>query len=217
MTMAAKSPVEIDGARYRGGPTRPRPRERGGPSLRSVAVSVLLVGVAIAAVVALVPRAAPPGLPSAARVSYLNLTVSYNATTGMCIFTPGNMSVVAGTDVKVTITNYDTRTAHLFVAGQDQVMGTSGSTEMVQMGPNAPALPTSGIAPSDISHTFTILDSIYNLSVPIPPAATHSLPAIVSFDATFGTKGTFQWGCMADCSDLSMGSPGAMFGDLTVT
>ncbi len=148
--------------------------------------------------------------------AYLNLTLTYNPATGNCAFLPGNVSVPAGQEVQVTITNYDPLTSHLYLGWQNQVVGALGGTMTVQKGLSGGKTTVSGVDALDIGHTFSILNPVYNLSVPIPPAVSPSSPTIVTFLADFPTSGTYQWGCMCDCNDSSMGTPEAMYGTLTV-
>ncbi len=153
--------------------------------------------------------------PPAGTTSYVNITISYDPATGTSWFTPTNFVVPAHTKVVVTIRNYDPMDSPLLVPWDNQVIGTLGGIEMVGMGNTSSEADMTGLAPGAISHTFTMFDAYYNLSVPIPPAANSSTPALVSFGAEFNTTGTFAWGCMCRCEDMS--EPGMMYGSVDVT
>lgn len=180
----------------------------------AVAVAVLLLGVALA----LAPSASPPTrtVPSSATAgptAYLNLTIGYNPTTGADDFSASNLVVPSHTRVVVTITNQDPVASRLLVPWDNQVIGTYGGNELVSTG-NA-SYWVDAVAASNIGHTFTIHDALYNISVPIPPAASLGDPTVVSFTLFLNWQETTNWGCVAECSGPGMAAD-RMYGTLTI-
>jgi len=171
-------------------------------------------GVAIAAVAAVLILGA--GLfmvggsgsptPAGARTATLpqvdrTLAISFNAATGSYDFSTTSLQVPLNTKVTFTITNYDRGTAMLAVPWDNHVVGTVGGTEQVTQG--ASSVTVSALSPEQISHTFTMFNAFYNVSVPIPPAAANGQPAVVTFSLVLTTPGTFAWGCVAYCGTMN--------------
>ena len=147
--------------------------------------------------------------------SYVNLTIHYSPATGDSWYTPGNFAVPAMSRVVFTITNYDPSTNYLLVPNDNCVAGTVGGEEFVQVNSSHPPSQVTCLATTGVSHTFTMYDTLYNLNVPVPPAPNDRTPITVTFSATFGSQGTYQWGCMCRCGPMT--EPGMMYGNVTVT
>jgi hypothetical protein len=144
--------------------------------------------------------------------TFLNLTIAYDPSTGMATYTTPNVTMIAHTTVVVTITNHDPTHGNLYVPWDTQVIGTVGGTELIESGGgwySAQSLPTGGV-----SHTFTVLDSLYNISVPIPPATSPTAPTVVTFELTPTTAENTTWACMCDCQNGHMMV--GMYGRLTI-
>jgi hypothetical protein len=184
-----------------------------------VAVSAAALVLALGALMMAFPGASPPARtvasPSTAGPStILSLTIAYNPSLGAASFSSSTISLAAHTRVMVTITNYDTSVGSVRVPWDNQVVGTTAGSEMVGYGNGAVAvtsLPSNGI-----SHTFTVHDAYYNISIPIPPAQSPSVPSIVTFELTLNWAETTSWACMNDCHDGMMGVD-RMYGPLVVT
>ena len=182
----------------------------------AIALTVVLLTALASFSVALYVHPVPVATNSpAATTSYVNLTISYDPATGTSWFTPANFVALAYTTIVFTIRNYDPTDSALLVPWDNRVIGTLGGIEMVGTGSTTSGADMTGLAPGAISHTFTMFDAYYNLSVPIPPASNPSTPAVVTFGAEFSTTGTFAWGCMCRCQDMS--DPGVMYGTVDVT
>ncbi|MHB1435122.1 MAG: hypothetical protein ACYCPN_01675 [Thermoplasmata archaeon] len=184
---------------------------------------IVVVSLEVGSYMAAVPSGTS-SLPQSA--TYVNLTIHYSPTTGNSWYAPGNsptpvgswsgnLSVPAQSRVVFVITNYDPTTNELLAPRDNCVAGTLGGVESVQAGSSPPESPVSCLPATDISHTFTMFDSAYNLNVPIPPAPNNRTPVTVTFSVTFGSLGTYQWGCMCRCGLMIV--PGMMYGNLTVT
>ncbi len=148
---------------------------------------------------------APATSATTTSVSYLNLTIAINATTGMPQYLPANFSVPRG-EVKVTLTDED------LVANWStcpcQVTGTVGNTESI----NGSA-PVSAVNPMDVAHTFSVPQLGINVYSPGQSTITFTL----SLDRT----GQFSWFCEDPCgadglTGAPMGLPGYMSGTMTV-
>ena len=146
--------------------------------------------------------------------TYVNLTITYDPATMIGNYTTPFISMIAHTLVIVTITNYDPTPSPLFVPWDNRVVGTVGGNESVNCGHGTAVV---GSLPSDaISHTFTVLDSYYNISVPIPPAPGPGVPCVVTFELTMNQSEMTTWGCVANC-DNGLMAAGRMWGLLLVT
>ena len=160
-----------------------------------------------------VPTPAATAPTPAGPTTFVNLTITYDPATGMANYTTPSVSMVAHTLVVVTITNYDTMAGALLVPWDNQVIGTVGDSELVNYGSN-PYRVTS-LPAHDISHTFTVLDAFYNISVPIPPAVSPLAPVVVTFELTLSQPETTSWGCMCECGNGVMGA--RMYGQLVIS
>ncbi|HYM39991.1 MAG TPA: hypothetical protein VEY12_07600 [Thermoplasmata archaeon] len=157
----------------------------------------------------------PTAAGSGPSPEHLYLTVAFNPGTGLDEFFPANFSVDAGVPVTITITNYDNGTNAVSTADA-QVSGTIGNSESVQMWGEA-AQNTTSIPVSTVSHTFSILESPYDLNVPIPASTSLSQPTVVTFTVVFDTTGTFVWRCLTPCDSTAMVTPGFMQGTVTIS
>ena len=186
--------------------------------LRVVVLVAVIVVVVVAVIVLYAVGALVPKTPAAAASplprTYLNLTIVYDASTGIANYTIPFISIVAHTLVVVTITNWDPTPSPLFVAWDDHVVGTVGGNETLSCG-GAPRVVTS-LPGNDISHTWTVLDAYYNISVPIPPAPSATVPCVVSFELTMDQSEMTSWGCVANCDNGQMAA-GRMWGLLLVS
>jgi hypothetical protein len=156
------------------------------------------------------PSTAPPPLPR----TYVNLTISYDNASGIANYTTSFITIVSHTLAVVTIRNYDPTPSPLLVPWDNRVIGTVGGNETLDCGgvvTHVSSLPADGI-----SHTFTVLDAFYNISVPIPPATSPTVPCVVSFELTMDQADLTNWGCVADC-DNGLMAAGRMYGVLLVT
>jgi len=182
-----------------------------------LAAAVVVVAIAVVvlfAIGALVPThsstPAPPPFPK----TFLNLTITYDAATGIANFSAPFISVTAHTLVVVTITNYDPTPSPLFVPWDNHVVGTVGGNETVSCG-HGPQTVTS-LPANGISHTWTVLDAYYNISIPIPPAPGPGAPCVVTFEMTMDQSEMTSWGCVANCDNGQMAA-GRMWGLLLVS
>jgi len=144
--------------------------------------------------------------------TYLNLTIAYDPGMGNYVFTNPIVTIVSHTLVVVKITNYDPTAGSLFVPWCNHVVGTVGGTEVVNTG-NGPSS-VSSLPSNDISHTFTVLDAFYNISVPIPPAHSASVPSIVTFELSMNYVEATSWACMCNCMGGYMAA--GMYGPLLI-
>ena len=182
---------------------------------------IVAVGVTLAIAIAIAPlwpaesAAQTPNAPTT--VSYLNLTVVINASTGWPQYSPANFSVPAGL-VVLSITDYDTPfNWSAPVNGSScpcDVLGTVQNTELIN------GTPYHRVSDSNVAHTFTVPKLGLNVLSPGGGAAGISVVAVFSADH----PGTYQWWCMAPCGAGSdpMNTPpmnvvGYMSGFLTVT
>jgi hypothetical protein len=182
-----------------------------------VAISAI-VGVVTVGAAALVVGSMPAsGAPASAgpRTDYLYLTIAFNPSTGQDQYFPANFSVPSHTLVVVTITSYDNGTNPVPTSSAT-VHGTVGNQATMQEGKTGTPSTYSQLPLSHITHTFTMSQGGYALSVPIPPAADLGDPSVVSFSAYFNETGNYGWLCLAPCDQTSMGVPGLMAGTVGV-
>ncbi|MGA8274800.1 MAG: hypothetical protein WB789_09755 [Thermoplasmata archaeon] len=187
--------------------------------LKLVAVGVVAIVVAVGVLLlftfgVLVPTHPASTTSPTGPKTYLNLTIAYDTATGVGNFTTPFISVVAHTLVVVTITNYDPTASPLFVPWDDHVVGTIGGNESVNCGKGTDIV--SSLPSNGISHTFTVLDAYYNISVPIPPALSLGVPCAVTFELTMNQSEMTSWGCVANC-DNGLMDAGRMWGLLLIT
>jgi hypothetical protein len=183
-------------------------------ALSAVAVVVVATVVVLFAVGVLVPThsAAAPSGPQLK--TYVNLTISYDPVTQVGNYTTPFISVTAHSLVVVTIANFDPTASPLFVPWDNRVVGTVGGNETVNCGNGTEVVRS---LPSDgISHTFTVLDAYYNISVPIPPAPRLGTPCTTSFELVLNQSEMTTWGCVANC-DGGLMAAGRMWGLLLIT
>lgn len=98
----------------------------------------------------------PSPTPASGATYSLAMTITVNATTGLDQVSPANLSFPLGVPIRLTITNYDTG-ANPVASMWGRVMGTSNGAETVAFGNASSGSSRSWIAPSQVSHTFTIL------------------------------------------------------------
>jgi len=182
-------------------------------ALGVVVVLVVVTVVVLFAVGVLVPTHSSPA-PAPLLKTYLNLTIVYDASTGIANYTIPFISIVAHTLVVVTITNWDPTPSPLFVSWDNHVVGTVGGNETLNCG-GVPRVVTY-LPENDISHTWTVLDAYYNISIPIPPAPSSSVPCVVSFELTMNQSEMTTWGCVANCDNGQMAA-GRMWGLLLIS
>lgn len=180
----------------------------------SIAAVLLTGGVAMMAAFHTTSATRATSVPSSAQHNaVLALTIAYDRMLGTYVFTNTGASIPADTPVVVTITNHDPSVNTLFVPGDNRVIGTVGGIESVNIG-NGPMM-VSSLPASGISHTFTVLDRLYNISVPIPPAPSSSIPSVVTFELVMNYAETTTWACVCHCMPNVM-MPG-MYGPLVIT
>ncbi len=168
--------------------------------------AAVLLGALVAPAVANVfaPQGNAP--VAASTTSYVNLTISINATTGWPQYSPANFTVPQWI-VVFTIT--DTDSAMSWAGCQRTVQGTVPGTETVN------GTSYSVVSSANVAHTFSI-----------PTLGVNALSpgqSVVSFTLDVPNAGTFEWYCMAPCgtapggySGGPMGLPGYMSGTMTV-
>jgi len=170
-----------------------------------VAGVLISFGIAVGLVVGL--PSIPPTTPAPAPVSYANLTININNTTGWPQYTPANFTVHPGW-VKFTITDND---APMSWSGCACVVtGTNGSAESIN------GTPTHVVSSANVAHTFNVPG--IGLSIYSPG------DSVVQFTVRVYNEGAFVWFCAAPCgaganpySTPPMGTPGFMTGTMTVT
>lgn len=180
----------------------------------AVAVVIAVIVVVLFAVGFLVPprSSSTPSLPTVK--TYVNLSITYDAATQIGNYTTPFISIVAHTLVVMTITNYDPSASPLFVPWDNHVLGTVGGNESVNCGGGAESI--TSLPANEVSHTWTVLDAHYNISVPIPPAHGTGAPCVVTFELTANQSEMTTWGCVANCDNGQMAA-GRMWGILLIT
>jgi hypothetical protein len=180
----------------------------------AAAIAVLVFG-GVAVVISAAPAPATSPSNGTPGVDYLYLTISFNPVNGLDQYFPANFSVPAHQLVVVTITSYDNGT-NAPPASATTVQGVVGGAASLQSPAGAAPQSYTQLPLTGISHTFSIMQSPYNVNVPIPPSISLSQPIVVSFSLYFNTTGIFTWLCQAPCDPNSMTTPGFMTGALTV-
>ncbi len=120
-----------------------------------------------------------------------------------------------GTEVKITIVNYDHDLDPILTSSASAVSGVLGNEIHVSglnsgfTGSGTPAISMNynTVSPFNISHTFTTTSGI---NIPIEPDSTTT--AFVVFDS----YGSISWACMCLCGEMSMQTPGWMMGEIVV-
>ena len=159
-------------------------------------------------------RTAPTAVTSTS-ATQLYLTIAFNPGTGMDQYFPANFTVPAHQLVMITITNYDNGT-NVVPSMASMVAGTVGNVAYLNgMGPSQDGSFTQ-LSPNGVVHTFSVLQSPYDLNVPIPPSPSLSQPSVVIFSAYFNQTGAFVWFCQAPCDSAAMEAAGFMSGTVTV-
>lgn len=195
---------EVLGRRMRGR------RPIGSGTLLLVAVVVLSLG---ALGGGLLGHAAAPQTVSTPTPEHLYVTIAFNPYSGLDEYFPANLTVPANVPITITITNYDNG-SNVVPAEYANVTGTVGGTETLTNATASGASVTS-ILPTEVAHTFTLMEAPYQINVPVP-AAQGTTPSVVTFTVVFTTAGQFTWHCMAPCDPVSMVTPGFMMGTVTV-
>ena len=188
---------------------------------RQLSLVVFAVAVVVVAGGALVylafgspaPTPQSPASSTSEPTPYLNLTIAYNQSIGDYVYVNSVVAVASHTLVIVKITNYDPSLGSLYQSWDDKVIGTVGGTEQVNSGAGPSTV--SSLASNGVSHTFTVLDNFYNVSIPIPPAHSPSVPSVVSFELSMNQAEVSTWGCMCNCMGGFMAA--GMYGPLVVT
>ena len=183
-------------------------------ALAVVAVVVVTTVIVLFAFGFIAPAPSSSSTPPAEPKTYLNLTIHYDSTTGIGNYTTPFISIVAHTLVVVTITNHDPTASPLFVPRDNHVIGTVGGNESLTGCQNATGSVTV-LASSGISHTFTVLDPYYNISVPVPPAQSLEVPCVVTFELSMNYSELTSWGCVVNCDNGVMAA-GDMWGELLI-
>lgn len=175
----------------------------------AVACMLAIAVVVIASVLAVAfPGAGRPatGTSTSGQTSYVNLTISLNATTGWPQYSPANFDVPQGTVVFV-ITDRDA--VANWTGCPCAVKGTVNGIETIN------GTPFSTVPTSNVAHTFSI--PTLGLNVLIPGQS------VVSFTMDIAGPGMFSWFCMAPCgtgpggvTGGPMSIPGYMNGTMTV-
>ena len=134
-------------------------------------------------------------------------------------YAPANFTVPANTELRFTITNYDTGQNPVSSADAT-VSGTVGDCEYLNATPTALGPCVKSVNPGFVAHTFSFVSGPYaGFNVPIPSAATvppGGVGASVTFFAYFNQTGAFTWNCLAPCDPYSMATDGFMTGTMTV-
>lgn len=184
----------------------------------TVAVSWFAIGALYGGCVGCGSQATPQASTTTSTSSspvHVYLTI-VNTAAGADQYLPANFTVPVNTQVDFQITNYDNGANNLSGPFWN-VSGTNGGTETINGGmPGTPQGAVSQLPYGFASHTFTIPSGPQTLNVVMPPAASTTDPAVVTFSVTFTTSGTYNWNCMAPCDPASMATPGFMAGTITV-
>lgn len=171
-----------------------------------VAGVVIAFGIGVGLVLAL-PATTTPSVPSGpTTVSYENLSIIINASTGWPQYTPANFTVPTGI-VVFTITDND---APMNWSGCPCVVtGTSGEAEEIN------GTSTHVVSSQNVAHSFNV--PRLGLSIYSPGQS------VVQFTVDLLNPGSFQWFCIAPCGAGAdpydtppMGVAGFMTGTMTV-
>lgn len=123
-------------------------------------------------------------------------------------YSPSSITVPAGKQVTLVITNYDDAATPLTaaLASYNQVQG---GTETVN------GATVTSVSNKVIAHTFTSPELGVNIPVPLASDAGSGsnktvVPAVVTFTFTPSKTGTFTWQCFTPCGSGSDGTAGPM-------
>ncbi len=186
------------------------------PAFRTVGFVLVMGGLTVFAAMGYfgfhgLGSASPP--PSAPATTAVDLSI--HALNGVDAVTSANFSIPAHALVTFTILNYDPSAD----GGPMASAGIEGSfVGPVRWSP-APTdglAPLGGLAPAQVSHTFSILDGPYALNVPIPAASGPGVPTTVVFSLYFNETGTFTWYCWSFCPHNGLSDGAQMGGTFTV-
>lgn len=126
------------------------------------------------------------------------------------------ITVPAATEIKITIINYDSGIDAPMVQTATNVTGVVGNNIQVLSNvslSNTYAVASTGsvtytsVPATALSHTFSTSTGV---NIPILP---HSTEIAYTY---FQNTGTYSWGCLCQCGQFSMDSPGWMMGQINV-
>ncbi len=126
------------------------------------------------------------------------------------------ITVPAATEIKITIINYDSGVDAPMVQSATNVTGVVGNDIQVFNGVSVPqtslasssgSVNYNSVPASKLSHTFSTSTGI---NIPILPNSTE-----IAY-TYFQNTGTYSWGCLCQCGQFSMDSPGWMVGQINV-
>jgi len=134
----------------------------------------------------------------------VRLTISQDEF-GLFIYNETSIRVPSNSLVEFMITNFDTN-HHPAASGFANVTGTQSGTMTEAFGwtqeGTLAGQSVSGIPPSTLSQTFTMIGNGYDLNVPIPSAVGPGQPSIVSFSIETYGHGETTWVCETAQTDL---------------
>lgn len=128
-------------------------------------------------------------------------------------FAPSNITIPAGKQVTLVITNYDDMNTPL--AANEPYNKVMGGTETVE------GKPVTVVSNKMIAHTFTVTGLGVNVPIPMAGMGTGT-GTTITFTFTAHKKGTYTWQCFTPCGSGASGTsgpmvtPGYMTGTITV-
>jgi hypothetical protein len=181
---------------------RPKTARMADQNFFNVTTAIVLLLVFVVGGLALSAEGTGSPAPTApGAVSYLNLTIDLNATTGWPQYSPANFTVAAG-EVRVTITDHDA--AMPWPGCTCNVTGTVGGLETIN------DTSVSELSSSNIAHSFDVPSLGINV---LSPGGS-----VVAFTLFLNQSGTFTWFCEAPCgADGYTGAPMGVSGYMTGT
>lgn len=126
------------------------------------------------------------------------------------------ITLPAATEIKITIINYDGNVDAPMVGSATTVTGVVGNQIQVfdsssvtsgALSSGTGSTSYNSVPAVDLSHTFS---TDTGLNIPIMP---HSTEVAYTY---FQNTGTYSWGCLCECGQLTMDSPGWMMGQINV-
>lgn len=165
-----------------------------------VAVSTTLIVLALVATYFLV--LAPPTSPASPSTDTVQFVIAKDPTSGLFAITPNATHLPANSVVRVSILNFDPEN-HSVPGADCAVAGTLNGTMMWSwmrggmmgggygMGPQM----RYNLSAAEVSHTFTLRSSGYDLNVPIPVAHSASDPSVVNFSFAVHGAAELPWSC----------------------